>query len=239
MEKRTLIIGGGVAAVGVLALLYMRSRAPAREEGDDVLSGGTLLFTPPAPLAAPGSGDWSGGNAYPVTGGSTSLGDALLEQDRNATELGKATLLSQLTANVISLFAEENTVPAGFRFGATLTPTEGGGFAIDSQLLRGRNYITGRISDEDIGAYERIARLPGVSQTDLERLQDQLFFARTGEASAPWFPGDASPPLAPSAVPIAGSSADQWASGALQFQSAPAGVLRTAKAPKVREPRVR
>jgi hypothetical protein len=116
MEKRTLFIGGGVAVAVLVLYLYARSRSasgPDESTGDegDALGAGTLLFTPPPPLAAPGAGNWDSTNVpdaatMPGAGGASALTTALQSQDAADTaaklELGRAALLSQLSAAVLA-----------------------------------------------------------------------------------------------------------------------------------------
>lgn len=153
MEKRTLIIGGGVAAVAVVGFLFLRSRgaAPAQEEGGDdsgVLGGSTLLFTPPAPLSAPGADDWDTGAGGMATGGSTELVAALTRQDQNATQLGFASLLEGLGQSIIPQVADN----LGWRFSANFVPGENGAFGLDTMLIKGRGVLTGGIVTPDYKA---------------------------------------------------------------------------------------
>lgn len=233
MPRKKILIYGGAGLVALLALfLYMRARgagsgAPADDDGGaDIMGGSTLLFTPPSPLSAPGANDW-GSSAGSVTGGSTSLTDALLQQDRSATQLGQASLLTSLADAVIGSVQPGQL---GWKYSALFEPTPDGGISFDSQFMAGRDFISGRITESDIAKYEQLAKLPGMSSADLERLQEQMFFSRTGNPTAPqWIgPGAGSTLDLPPANVFAYEQGSSVPGTAAQSKAAKAGKERRA-----------
>lgn len=127
MERKTLFIVGGVSVAVLAAYLYMRSRSASgpdtSADAGGSLDAGQLLFTPPAPLAAPGAGNWDSTNVpdvatMPGASGQSALTTAMQSQDAARLELGKATLLSQLAGAILANTPSSQIDQLAVTFGA-------------------------------------------------------------------------------------------------------------------------